>query len=139
MMVYTIFIQSLKSSKASLCVRSMWANPGKRIFSSILLLRPQSYNSEIPFCREARIEVRMECTSVQQGVCVHICVFIMFGFACKIIYSIFIAVTAQWCSKVLPPKTLSLLIYPFTAGGWSVHAFLYICFGQTAGEASFST
>lgn len=121
-MVYTVqysfkALFKLKSSKARLHVQSMCASPGRTIFSSILSFGPQSYNSEKPFCREARIKVRMECTSVQQGVCVYICVLIMFGFTCKIIPSVFLAVTAQCCFKVLPPKTPSLLIYPFTAGG----------------------
>lgn len=89
----------------------------RKYFSSILFFGPQSYNSEKPFLQRGKNRSEDGTYICAVGcMCVHLW-FYHIWICLQIIHSIFIAVTAQCCSKVLPPKTPSLLIYPFTAGG----------------------
>lgn len=138
-MVYTVqysfkaFFQFKKQQGQATC-----ASPGKRIFSSILCFGPQSYNSEKSFCRENQSKDEMYICAVGR-MCVHLW-----------FYHVWICLqsnsfhfhSSESCSVLLqspPSKNPVTVDLSFYSRWWSVHAFLYICCGQAAGEASLST
>lgn len=109
----------------------------RKYFSSILFFGPQSYNSEKPFLQRGKNRSKDGTYICAVGcMCVHLW-----------FYHIWICLQnnsfnfhSSDCSVLLqspPSKNPVIADLSFYSRWWSVHAFLPICFGQTAGEASF--